>query len=219
MKSYYSAVVWDMDGTLIDTESIHAETLKSSCHTFGFKVFPHHHHIGLCMSQIWSAIGGTQQSRISQNDWLEHLHCEFVKKTSLNKDYIRPGIKSVLETLSGFKILQACATNSPRIAIDFNMANLEIGHHFQHTLSRDDVKAGKPSPEIYLKACDKLGFSAEKCVAVEDTPVGIQSAKAAGMTTIAFPNQMTKNLDFSQADLVIENIDLLLDFLGIKVAA
>ncbi|MBL0941848.1 MAG: HAD family phosphatase [Alphaproteobacteria bacterium] len=219
MKSQYSAVVWDMDGTLIDTESIHEATLRSSCTTFGFKVFPHQHHVGLCMSQIWEAIGGTQQARISHEDWLEHLHLEFVKKTSLNKDYIRPGVKSVLETLSGFKISQACATNSPRIAIDFNMANLEIGHHFQHTLSRDDVKVGKPAPEIYLKASEKLGFSAKKCVAVEDTPVGIQAAKAAGMTAIAFPNQTPQNLDFSQADLIIENIELLLDFIGINVAA
>src|SRR3546814_433631 len=124
MKSNYSAIVWDMDGALIDSESIHAATLESACKIFGLKVLPHHHHVGQCMTQIWSAIGGPEQSKISQEGWLQYLHLEFMKKTKSNKDYLRPGIEIVLNQLSTFKLPQACATNSPREALDFNMMNL-----------------------------------------------------------------------------------------------
>lgn len=218
MAYNFSAVIWDMDGTLIDTEPMHEAALIAACEKYGLKVHPHHHLVGLCINQAWEAIGGKQQSKITCEGLIDELHLEFMKKAALQEDYVRPGVRLALNTFSDAKVAQACASNSPRLTIDFNMANMQIGHHFQHTVSRDDVIEGKPHPEIYLKACEKLGLPPLKCVAVEDSPVGIHAAKAAGMTTVAFPNQTTKDLDFSQADFVIEEIASLFGLLDVKAA-
>lgn len=78
---------------------------------------------------------------------------------------------------------------------------------FSAVLGREDVEHGKPAPDLYLLAVERLGLASDDCLAVEDTATGVAAAKAAGLTVIAWPNAMTAAMDFSAADYVLDDIE------------
>jgi putative hydrolase of the HAD superfamily len=87
---------------------------------------------------------------------------------------------------------------------------------FEFEVTREDVSQIKPDPEVYLQALERADLSADQAVVIEDTPRGITAAKSAEIFTIAIPNEFTRGLDFSEADVVLHNIAELPGFLGVK---
>jgi HAD superfamily hydrolase (TIGR01509 family) len=79
----------------------------------------------------------------------------------------------------------AIASSSPRARVDRTLAAAGIADLFDVTVAGDEVERGKPAPDLFLAAAERLGVPAERCVAVEDSPVGVESALAAGMTVVA----------------------------------
>jgi beta-phosphoglucomutase-like phosphatase (HAD superfamily) len=81
-------------------------------------------------------------------------------------------------------------------------------HPYFHTITTgDDVRQNKPAPDIYYLAAEQLQVSPQKCLVFEDSVFGIQAAKSAGMTVVAVPNTITRNLDFNQADKIINGLN------------
>ena len=76
-------------------------------------------------------------------------------------------------------------------------------HYFEKIVSGEDVKEGKPAPDVYLKAAESFGVKPSECVAIEDSIMGMRSAKAAGFTCIAYRNSYT--LDYSYADYIVDD--------------
>ena len=71
----------------------------------------------------------------------------------------------------------------------------------------NDVVNNKPAPDVYLLAAERLGVKPERCLVFEDSVAGVHAAKSAGMTVVAVPNQVTRTLDFQQADLIISSLE------------
>lgn len=97
-----------------------------------------------------------------------------------------PGAVAAITRLAAAYPL-ALASSSPRPAIAFILERSGLGRFFSTWVSSDDVPRGKPQPDVYLKACERLGIRPQRCVAVEDSRFGIRAAKAAGLKVIAIP--------------------------------
>jgi beta-phosphoglucomutase-like phosphatase (HAD superfamily) len=100
----------------------------------------------------------------------------------------------------------ALATSSRRAFAERVLDTLSLADVFAATATGDEVVHGKPHPEIYLLAAARLGVEPATCIAIEDTPTGVASAKAAGMEVIAVPNPQTRGLDLSAADAVVADL-------------
>jgi len=94
----------------------------------------------------------------------------------------------------------AVATGADQSDLARSLQAHQLVPYFKTTASRNEVKAGKPAPDVYLLACERLQVEPEKCCAFEDTAAGIAAAKAAGLYCIAIPNAYSARQDLSQAD-------------------
>ena len=102
---------------------------------------------------------------------------------------LKPGAVEILEVLKERKIASAVATASDMIRTEKYLDEVGIKKYFTRLISAVMVKEGKPSPDIYLYACEQLGFRPDECIAVEDSPNGIISAYKAGCKVIMVPDQ------------------------------
>lgn len=99
------------------------------------------------------------------------------------------------------------ASSSARRFIGRVVRALGLSGRFEAVAAGDEARHGKPHPELYLTAAERLGVAPATCFAIEDTPTGVASAVAAGMTTIAVPNALTADLDFSAAHAVERDLE------------
>lgn len=200
--SEVKAVFWDMDGTIFNNEEAYEILVHDVMQRHGL-VMPEGLPPGTCLNSVWDAILLHNTPKISFDDWLNEIVQRCTQK--LNSQNIRPGILDTLERISTSNIAQTCVSNSLRQTIDSNFTKTGIRSYFEHLIGRDDVLEGKPSPHPYERAMELHDLNPTDCYAIEDSEVGIISAKAAGLQVIAYPNHRTQHVDFSKADHVISN--------------
>ncbi|WP_431982518.1 HAD family hydrolase [Streptomyces qinglanensis] len=183
------AVVFDMDGVLVESEHL--------------------------WERLWTAFAaergkqwGPEQTKSCQGmsapEWAAFL-TEFAGAGDSAPDTERTVVDGMIkaledgeiELLTGARAMIAdtaargpiaLASSAPRRVIDAVLAHHGVDHHFKATVSSAEVPRGKPSPDVYLAAADKLGVPAADCLAVEDSSNGLRAAAAAGMTVVAIPN-------------------------------
>ncbi|RLC79563.1 MAG: hypothetical protein DRI81_05205, partial [Chloroflexi bacterium] len=131
----------------------------------------------------------------------------------------RPDLYSLLDELAARELLLGVATSGHRRYVSLAMQTLGLDGRFQAIAAGDDVERGKPAPDIYLLAAERLGVPPDRCLALEDAPLGVQSAVTAGMRCVAVPSQWTAALDFPGAARVFPSLnevrEALDDLLGI----
>jgi HAD superfamily hydrolase (TIGR01509 family) len=209
----YKAVLWDIDGTLIDTEGLHFRILEKLCEERGHLLPCAPEEIaGLSVYKIWDALD-LSRSFSTQESWIEAMHSRYFHH--LQEGLLRSGIKEALNKIHQAGLVQIAVSNGNRQMVDMNLKQTGISSYFSHTISCDDVVNPKPDPEPYQKALDYLNIEGDQAVAVEDTLVGIIAAKKAFLTTFAFPNAHTQHLNFELADFVIEHPKEIVHFLNL----
>ena len=107
------------------------------------------------------------------------------------------GARALVAQLRDAGVPIAVASSSHRIWVDAALSGAGLSEYFDQTTAGDEVAMGKPSPEIYLKAAEKLGFDPADCIAVEDAPAGVESASAAGMRVVLVRSELTNDLDLA----------------------
>jgi beta-phosphoglucomutase-like phosphatase (HAD superfamily) len=107
----------------------------------------------------------------------------------------------------------AVASNSPRAYVEDVIDLLDLSDRFRCVRAGEDVSRGKPAPDLYLCVSECLGIATDQCVAVEDSPAGVQSAKESGMISVAVPNALLQGEDFPLADLCFTSLTELLGWL------
>ena len=123
-------------------------------------------------------------------------------------EQLRPGIRAYLEDARDLGLLVAIVSSSTRTWIASNLERLGLVDAWATIVCADgDTTRCKPSPALYLEALDVLGVAADEAIAIEDSPNGIASARAAGIFCVGFPNGVTSALDFSRADVVVESLE------------
>lgn len=201
------AVLWDMDGTLIDSEKFHWVSWRNTMANEG---------VTITHEQFLASFGQRNDSIIPR--WLgdastpERVERIAKAKEELYRHLVRrdgisplPGVASWVHRLHEQGWLQAIASAAPRPNIEVVLEALSAAHYFQGIVSAEDVRRGKPDPAVYLIAASRVGASPDRCIVVEDAAAGIEGARRAGMRSIGV-NHNGKHL---AADVEVQSLDLL----------
>ena len=116
-----------------------------------------------------------------------------------------PGVRELLDSLDANGVPRAIVTSTPRANLDLILASLGLTERFQALVAEEDASKGKPDPEGFLVAAERLGVSPAHCVVIEDAPAGLQAAKAAGMRAIGVTTTHPAP-DLADADLVVDTL-------------
>lgn len=201
------AVLWDMDGTLIDSEELHWISWQASLANEG---------VHITHDQFLSSFGQRNDSIIPL--WLgaaaslERIARISETKEEVFRDLVRkngitplPGVAAWVHRLHERGWTQAIASAAPRADINVVLDTLGAAHCFQGIVSADDVHRGKPDPEVFLLAASRVGVPPERCIVVEDAAAGVEGARRAGMRSIG----VSHNGNHLPADIVVRSLDLL----------
>jgi len=182
------AVVFDLDGILIDSEHVWDEVRQQLADERGGRWNENASRDMMGMSSIeWSRY---MRDVVGLTEEPEEISAEVVRR--LEDRYRRelpliPGAEQAVESLAARWPL-ALASSSNRELIDLVLESSGLGRYFTASVSSEEVARGKPEPDVFLEAARRLGVEPTHCAAVEDSENGILAAKAAGMRTIAIPN-------------------------------
>jgi beta-phosphoglucomutase len=183
MSSY--AVIFDMDGVIIDSNPFHKISLRQFCEKYGFH---------LSDEELIKRIYGR-----TNKEWIANLFGKLSKeelsrygeeKESLFREVYKNDIRALaglpefLKNLKQNNIPVAIGTSAPRSNVDFVLSHTNLGEYFSVILDEADVVQGKPNPEIYLKVADRLGYEPSRCVVFEDSLSGVESAHKAGAKVV-----------------------------------
>jgi HAD superfamily hydrolase (TIGR01509 family) len=202
------AVVFDLDGVLIQTEEIWDEVREAYVRERGGRYDDAAQRAMMGMSSLeWSRFIGEElgvslpPERISA-DVVELMQARYRERLPL----IDGAVEAVERVAAVWPLGVASSSNRP--LIDAVLDASALARHFRATVSSEEVARGKPAPDVYLEAARRLGVEAERCAAVEDSHSGIRSAAAAGMHVIAIPNATYPPEDeaLADADVVLESL-------------
>lgn len=207
------AIIWDIDGTLIDSEPLHLHSLLETCAEYNVDLsdLPDDEFIGVNLYDVWDAIKNRLPGTLSRDEWIAELNHYYRANSQLLTPM--PQAVEVVTSLSERGIIQAAVSNSNRSIVDTNLEVSRLQTYMKFSLSLDDVSTGKPSPVPYLKAISILGLKVEEIIAIEDSLSGVQSANAAGLTVLGF---MMKEKQGIPAVHRINNLTETFDYLDCK---
>ena len=183
------AVVFDMDGTLLDTEAMYKEAIFDACRRLGYEMTDEFHRgmIGHPRDRNRAALAEFFGPAFPVDDYSEHcaasVSARFRQGLSL-----RTGAMDLLRLVRSIPLPTAIATSTPRQEAIEHLTLAGLIEFFPVIVSRTDVARGKPHPDTYLRAARLLSVDPRNCVAVEDSHNGVRAAHAAGMATIMVPD-------------------------------
>jgi HAD superfamily hydrolase (TIGR01509 family) len=187
---HFDAVIFDLDGTLLDTERVAQEAFIATCAELG--VAPRRDLLLRCVGAadpiaravIREGYGPTLDLDSFFAAWTRH----FAAVNALTPAPLKEGVLALLDTVGQLGLPMAVATSSRTAHAVDKLAQAGLLARFQTVIGADQVHRPKPDPEIYLTAAERLGADPRACLALEDSEYGVRAAHAAGMTVIQVPD-------------------------------
>jgi len=202
------SAIFDMDGTLVNSASVHKSIEKDFFKQFGLELSDDDHkpYAGMTMPAFYGEFKRKFDLPGEVDDYvLNHRRSFFKYLNSGKMIHLMPGVVDLLDSLIDRGTFVALATSASRDVMDRVLDVFDLDKYFPVKFCGDDVIHGKPDPEIFLKASNELGVEPVDCVVFEDAFNGVKAAKDAGMKCIGY-TFFGKNIqDLSQADLVIDD--------------
>lgn len=224
MLKSYQAVLFDMDGLIVDTETLYYETYNQTLNEQGVDI-PRADYVR-CVGHPVADNSANAVTRYALpvrpadflHSWMTRFEAAIADPAQIA---LMPGFLDLLAHLqtAGYKL--GIASSTPRHRMHSTLQNGVLPHVnaaairdiFGAVLSGSDVAHLKPDPEIYLKAAAKLNVAPKACVVFEDSAAGVQAGKAAGMTVFAVPNFFTAHQNHDVADRILPRLDAAIAFL------
>ena len=198
-------ILWDCDGTIMDTERLYAYAWQTHLKQFG---------LSIPEDEIKQFVG--VDDRIVHSFYSDQVDLEnfdqtmhklgFIIENSLDERIIFQDAKQLLYQLSHLEFKQACASASPYNLLSKKLQKYKVDSYFDFIIGGDQVNRNKPYPDIYNKAIEKLGTSYN--LVIEDSPTGILSGKASGSYVLAIDRGMFSKEQLSEADQIVEMLDI-----------
>lgn len=206
-----AAVVFDMDGVLVDSERAWRQTEDAYLASIAPKYSKAHQGevIGIRLVDLHRLLRNKFGASLSWEAFARRYH-KLGHQVYLEKANAIPGVVPTLDALRRRGVALGLASSSPHVWIDMVLERFRLRTFFGAIVSGDDVPRGKPAPDVYLAAVQALGVRPAACWAVEDADVGVQSAKAAGLFAIGFRNGHNDEQRFQEADRVIGDLSQIL---------
>jgi HAD superfamily hydrolase (TIGR01509 family) len=181
------AVIFDIDGTIVDNMAIHAEA---------FGVFAERHGLPPLTPADRARLDGRRNSEIfpvlfsrdmTRDEWRAYEDEKEGLYRELSKGRLAPlgGLLALLDRLEGEEVGIALATSAPKPNVIHTLAEIGLAHRFPVIVRGDEVAAGKPAPDVFIEAARRLAQPASACLVFEDAPMGIVAAQAAAMRVVA----------------------------------
>lgn len=200
-------VLWDVDGVILDSEQVHAETEVEVAGRFGIKISPAdviRSYSGVHIEQEFEDIGRRANKPLPLEEALIIRRQILARHMKQGVPTI-PGVQEVLDSLSS-KYKMGLVTQSEKNFVEPALDHAGILHFFQARIYGEDIKHPKPNPWPFLEAARLLNVVPNQAVVIEDSESGFKAAKAAGMLLIARKAEHNKNKDFSLADYIIQDL-------------
>ena len=208
MHKKKQAVIFDMDGVLTDSEPLYAEAVNVALAQTGFALTEEDHRaiMGSSIDYTWEWVMARFSLDRDIGYWKERYDSAVLRLLG-EKAEPMPGIYQLLDSLEAQGMKLGLATSSQLNWVKAVLARLGIAGRFGSVAACEMVEHAKPAPDLYLAAARGLGVPPEPCLAIEDTPRGIQSAKSAGMLAIALQTDAMAHMNLSAADHIIGSLD------------
>lgn len=200
------AVIFDMDGVLINSEPIHCEIEKKLFDQLGIAVVEavHRSYMGTSNEFMYSDLKSRFDLSESVRELIdidESFRCEYFKRTEVIN--LNEGVISLLHEIKSAGLKLAVATSSSPAIAKILLNRCKIASIFDAIVTTKEAGKSKPSPEVYLLAAQKIGVVPANCIVFEDSPNGLLAAKSAGMYCVAIQYDSELRQELSKADYLI----------------
>jgi beta-phosphoglucomutase len=197
------AVLWDLDGTLVDSAELHWISWRDTMQAEGLPITHEQflERFGQKNDRILGAWFGSDATaeRIARVG--DAKEAEYRRLAVARGVTPLPGAAEWIERLHARRWKQAIASSAPRLNVDVILRVLSLADDFDAIVSAEDVTAGKPDPQVFLKAAERLGAEPSRCIVVEDAPAGVEAARRAGMKCIGVSGVHRLDADIAVASL------------------
>lgn len=189
LRGPVEAVIFDMDGLLIDSEAIYLQGMMGAARALGREMSVEfcHSMVGVPGDECNVMIEGLYGEGFDIKEFRVHLSAH-VRQAMAERVPIKPGVIELLDFLVERDLPRAVASSARRATIEHHLGRAGLLPRFTTYAGRDDVVKAKPAPDIYLEAARRLGVRPERCVAFEDSSIGLTAAHAAGMMAFIVPD-------------------------------
>jgi HAD superfamily hydrolase (TIGR01509 family) len=184
------AVVFDMDGLILDTEPLYKQAWQSGCRELGYELTDGTYStlVGRPTPACERVLLDTFGSLFPLDDFRGRWPARWRESATTDGIHTKPGLMPFLDFLRGRGIPTAVATSSEAVFTEFSLGRAGLLDAFQIVVTGDQIERGKPAPDIYLEAAKQLGVDPTRCVALEDSEAGAIAASSAGMFTLLVPD-------------------------------
>jgi HAD superfamily hydrolase (TIGR01509 family) len=210
--SVIKAAIFDMDGLLIDSERIIMQGCIQAAASIGI-TYTQAEYVEL-VGRIWTDSTRLMTQQLGSEENFQHVMRGLnTYLDACNHVFpLKPGALALLKYYQSQGIICSVASSSPTPHITHRLTHTGVLDYFSHVTSGQEVTRGKPNPDIYLLALQKLGLQAEECIAFEDSELGAQAAIAAGLRVVVVPDlRQPSALVRSNAHQVVESLQHWLD--------
>ena len=204
----FKAVIFDMDGVIIDSEPFYHEVQIDFFHKIGITVLPkeYNNYIGAGMREMWNMIKSSRnitqpiEELVKLNNKV--LLDYFERSSNLTPT---PYFTDFLASIQAVEMQTAVASSTTKPIIEIILKKLKLYDIFNIIISGDEVENGKPAPDIFLQAAARLNVKPLECMVVEDSYNGVKAAKSAGMYCLGYHNPNSGCQNISDADKIINS--------------
>lgn len=200
------AVIFDLDGTLIDNNAYHLKTWKVYLEKLNREISEEAYRKNINGRTNKDALEYIYNRKMTNEEAMVYALEKEALYREIYKDDIKPvdGLLELLETLYQKEIPMAIATSGIQVNIDFMFQHIPIKQYFKEIVNSAHITKGKPDPEIYLKTASMLNIPVENCLVFEDAVVGLNAAHAAGMKVIAITTTQSAE-ELKNAEMIIKD--------------
>lgn len=202
------AIIFDMDGVLVDSEPHHVIIEKKHFAKLGLKISDEEHstYMGKATDIMWKEIIHNKNLSYNSKELVAQTVKESITHFSFQEDLApMPGLIRVLDKIKSKGVPMAVASSSGQAIIDILLDKIGVKKYFQHTVSSELVGGSKPDPGIFLFAANLLEVKPEECIVIEDSNNGVRAAKAANMYCVAYNGASIGNQNQRLADVQINH--------------